>query len=306
MIIVDFGHLSKRSVFANREAIQETPAYYAHTILTMLTSIIEKFGVSKHNPLILAIDSPSWRQDFYIKNKPNIPEYENKTYKGDRVKDTSINWDAIQEIESDVLSALKSFSDFHVIKLDNCEADDIIAVIAKNTKEQCIIISSDKDFQQLKSDNVSIYDPIKQIYIEPLDIDRFKKLHYMIGDKVDTILAIKTRMGIKTAEKCYHQLDELLALNPEMKQRYEFNQQMIDFDFIPEDLQKNILTEYNKDNILNFNGMKLMSFFMKYQLATISEKQNLFKYKDYVVETKLNTPSRINEYITNTLDDFFK
>jgi 5'-3' exonuclease len=196
-----------------------------------------------------------------------------------------------------------------LIEVDKAEADDIIAVLSRNTKEQVIIISSDKDFIQLKLENVSIYDPIKKIFKEAVDIERYKTLHYMVGDKSDNILAIKARMGDKTAEKCIHQLDEMLALNPEMKLRYEFNKKMIDLDAIPEEIQKNILTEWNKDVIVNYDGIQLLKFFQKYNLQDISEKHHLFRYSDNVVKTSLNEQpmkeQKMKDYITTTLDDFF-
>lgn len=76
------------------------------------------------------------------------------------------------------------------------EADDLIYSLSREFKnEKTIIVSADKDFNQLVSDNLSIFNPFKDVHIT---IDNFNKifnlspsefLDYLIltGDKSDNI-----------------------------------------------------------------------------------------------------------------------
>ena len=98
---------------------------------------------------------------------------------------------------------------FLAIDKKGYEADDIIATLAKNATEEGAIVtifSSDKDLMQLVSDDIKMYDPIRNIFI---DIDRVKEkfgvtpdkvidVQALIGDKVDNVPGVPG-VGIKTA-----------------------------------------------------------------------------------------------------------
>ena len=98
---------------------------------------------------------------------------------------------------------------FLAIDKKGYEADDIIATLAKNATEEGAIVtifSSDKDLMQLVSDDIKMYDPIRNIFI---DIDRVQEkfgvtpdkvidVQALIGDKVDNVPGVPG-VGIKTA-----------------------------------------------------------------------------------------------------------
>jgi len=92
---------------------------------------------------------------------------------------------------------------------DNIEADDVIGYLAQNVfKEQVVIMSTDKDFVQLVSDRVTIWNPPrKKLYTPELvkeDYEFMPKnyLYFRLidGDKSDDIPAVKG-IGIKTVQK---------------------------------------------------------------------------------------------------------
>ena len=232
MNLVDWHNLLNRGIFPNKAKIIENPDYLSHVTLTMILNLSERFGASRHNPMVLCCDSkPTWRHAFYSENCTGFPEYASKdgqgfqTYKGDRVKDETIPWDTINEINDEIVDCLKHNSDFHVMKVPNCEADDIIAILAKKCaaeKKPCRIISTDGDFVQCQCDVVDIFNPIKNIFVPQTNVEEYKTLHFLLaGD--DNIKNVKRGLGEKTVLKLLPRLDEELQINPEMKARFEFN-----------------------------------------------------------------------------------
>ena len=310
-IIIDTSGFLHRTIHMNRESVIENPMMVTHLVSAMLLSVVDKFGVSKENPIVLAIDSRNnWRKEFYETNKTSFPEYNEITYKGHRVKDSAFNWEAIYGYTKQLVNALDLYSDFHVLEVERAEADDIIAIYAREMSktQKVTIITSDKDMKQCQCENVDMYDPIKKIFIPIIDVERFKKLHIMIGDKSDNILAIKPRLGEKTAEKLYPELEVLLATNPEMRRRYEFNQHLIDFDFINtkvvDDIKEALKKPYN-----NYHAMNLMKEFQLLNMQQMTEKISKFKLTDKKVSAKIISNEETNknkeEHHQTILDNFF-
>lgn len=312
MILQDFSNLKKRGIYANKPAIIENPSFIAHVVFNMILNANQQFGASKQNPVVLAIDSkPSWRNTFYVENSKDFPEYEGQTYKGDRKSpDEELDWETINSSCEDVLTTLKKYSDFHIVKVDDCEADDIIAVLAKDCQkrqEACWIVSMDKDFIQLQDTFINIFDPIKKLILPAIDTTEYLQCHIMAaGD--DNIKHIATRLGKGTAKKIYPKMEEYLALNPEAKKRYDFNKSLIDFNCIPEHLCGKILETWNQESH-SYNMMKLIETFRKYRLNVIGERLNEFKLNEGEVKTKLNSHNEMEikkeVYFNNSLADFF-
>lgn len=302
MILVDYGYISAKTIFASKKDIIQDINYAPHKIISNILSYAKQFGASIHNPMVIAMDSkPSWRHEFYTENCKDFPEYKDQTYKGNRTKDDTIPWDAIYSIMDDIMDCIKHHSDFLVVKEPMTEADDIIAVLSKEclkNKEKCFIISADKDFWQLQTHPyVQIYCPLKGIIIPEMNTEEYKTLHIMVaGD--DNIKNIGKGMGIKTAIKTLPILQEHLALNPEMKKRFEFNQTLIDFNFIPPHIQDNIIENWNKQNH-SFDQMKLMKKFSQYKLPVLIENSQHFKLRNAKIETTWNT--KIDSVLQNQI-----
>lgn len=313
MILFDLSYFSHRIIYPNKDAILQNPLFFAHLLTSQIISFSKKMGASKQNKMILCLDSFSWRKEYYETNKVNFPEYNDKTYKGNRVKDPEIPWDHINDTTTLLVEAFKEYSDFYVMKVNNAEADDIIAVLANTFKKQetIWILSPDKDFVQLQDKNVFIFDPLKNGFKPEQDIEIFKKIHNIIGDTSDNILAIKPRCKEITAGKMLKDLDDLLATNPGMKARYEFNKNLIDLSMIPDIVQRDILLEFDtqshEDYHYNYNG--LIKTFMKFGLSKLSEDINNFKLSENEIKTPLNQyfiDGEKNAILSrNNLEDFF-
>jgi 5'-3' exonuclease len=311
-ILIDSGHLIHRLVFASQQAVVENPEFVTHLLLNSIIHNSEIFGASKHNQIIIAMDSTSWRKKWYEENKTEFIEYKAETYKGRRSKDSTIPWDKIHDVYNDVLKIIDQYSDFKVIKVDGAEADDIIAVATKyyKDKEDVWIISSDKDFVQLQSeDNINVYDPIKKQFKPRVSVEHFKKIHILIGDKSDNILPVRSRLGEKTAEKLIKDLDILLQTNPSIRERYNFNQKLIDLDYIPAEISNSIIEELNKP-LHTFNAIELLKVFSKYSLIKLTDEVTKFKLKPSPIRTKLNSlnadKKAANNHIDSAIKDFFE
>lgn len=92
-------------------------------------------------------------------------------------------------------------------QFEDNEADDIIAKMTEQLND-VIIISSDKDFYQLLSNNVSVYNPISNNLYTPLNfmeltsfpfgLEEYMEYHILLGDKSDNIPGVPG-VGKKTA-----------------------------------------------------------------------------------------------------------
>lgn len=145
----------------------------------------------------------------------------------------------------------------HKIRIDKLEADDIIAVICKHyekkyPEEKVYLISGDKDFLQLGRENLIFinYKSKKPFTLTLEEAKEQLKLKILNGDCSDNILTIfpkdKKILSLKKRKELIEnedKLNEYLDENPEIKEKYKINCKMIDFNFIPKELQKEILKE---------------------------------------------------------------
>lgn len=135
-----------------------------------------------------------------------------------------------------------------ILKHPKLEADDCIAITVKyllNTNPTCniYIITSDKDYLQLANERVHLYNLAFKKLTEQksctgnAQCDLFCKI--LTGDPSDNIPAVFPKCGPKTAIKYFHNrelLDKKLKESETFKTQYELNTQIIDFNFIPNEL----------------------------------------------------------------------
>ena len=308
-ILLDASHAMYRNIFMNLRDVTENPDYFAHLILNGYLAAARNFGAADNNRVIVAMDArPTWRHEFYAKAIKEIPDYEGMIYKGGRVKDEKIPWEILYKIHDAVHRHLDQHSDFDVLLEDNAEADDIIACAAVHFKakgERVFVVSSDKDFKQLQDHpQVVQYDPIRRIFIPEMDADFYLKKHVIMGDKADNIPAIKARVGEKTAEKMVPGIDKLLATDPMMRKKYEFNKTLIDFSRIPAEIRESIVSKLEGHG-KNFNMIGIGEMCKTYSLRKIFGRVQEFSLPRSMPKTTLNS-FLMEEKVDNSLDSFFK
>lgn len=149
------------------------------------------------------------------------------------------------------------------VKLLSCnslEADDCIALMVNNIIENEIedykitIITGDLDYLQLvKNEKIELLNAsLKPLKTEKNSLGCYKKdllLKIIAGDKSDNIESIVSRCGKKTAlsivnDETGKELEMLLKFDA-VRNRFERNKLIIDFDEIPEELKE----EFNKKYI---------------------------------------------------------
>ena len=169
------------------------------------------------------------------------------------------------------MEELKTHTPFKVIKIANVEADDTIGHLALNNPQDFYIISTDKDFLQLSSKRVKIFNPLKKVLVEHPNPELFLVQECMTGQAKDNIYNIKTPLdhpddkrkpgfGEKAFEKALAGAGGWEAFVDEggYRERFEFNRNLMDFARIPDEIKRRIDRDYNgyvkanPDNIYTF------------------------------------------------------
>ncbi len=253
---------------------------FRHMCLNSIRANLMKFK-DEYGKLVIAADGAhSWRKNVY------------PYYKANRKKardESEINWTKVFENLNKVRDELKEYFDFPVIHLDGVEADDVIGVLAKNFNyEKILILSGDKDFQQLQAyPNVEQYSPVFKKYIKCADPDMFLKEHIIrgdVGDGIPNFLSPDNCLVMGTRQKSISSKKVpgwLKASSPtefcteEMLRNYKRNELLIDLSKIPDDIQNQILAEY--ENQLNKPKADLFDYFMTHRLRNLIENIGDFK-----------------------------
>lgn len=134
-----------------------------------------------------------------------------------------------------------------ILSSPQLEADDCIALSVKHVLqkyETCrvYIITSDKDYLQLVEPRVKIFDlSFKNIAeqkscLGDAQMDLFCKI--VMGDVSDNIPSVLKKCGPKTAVKCYQNAEyfQERMKTENAQEKFERNQKMIDFNYIPKEL----------------------------------------------------------------------
>jgi 5'-3' exonuclease len=131
------GYGSKKFTFDSQSEIDQL----MRKIAMDTTFIIRLINPSR---ILFALDDKSWRKDIKID--------ENEGYKANRTKSSYINWNNVYTALSEFSDLMKS-NGFIVTKIENAEADDVVALwsheLMNSQSQHVIIVSGDEDLRQL-------------------------------------------------------------------------------------------------------------------------------------------------------------
>lgn len=254
-----------------------------HMVLNTIRSLLVKYG-HEYGELVIACDDKNyWRRKFF-------PHYKANRKKTREASD--IDWSAIFNCLNKIRDELKEFFPYRVIQVDGAEADDIIGTLCfkygnvLNSGEKILILSGDKDFVQLHVfANVKQYDPIRKKFIEHANPSLFLREHVLKGDSGDGIPNVLSphdcivkgeRQKPLTAKKMQALLDSHIpSLQDQvLHANYLRNSTLIDLSFIPEEISKEILSEYEKQT--GKGREKLFNYFIQHRLKHLMEHLSEF------------------------------
>ena len=280
MIIVDLSQVCISNLMVTLRNHTNTPldeGILRHLILNQIRSFNQKYRAD-YGELIIACDNKwYWRKNAF--------KYYKTRRASDRAK-SDLDWDTIFKSLNSIREELKEYFPYRVIDVPNAEADDVIATLCHkfgneemNFGEQILILSGDKDFQQLQNYlNVSQYNPTQKKKIVCNNPAEFLLEHIIrgdVGDGIpnvlsddDTFAANKRQTPI--TEKKYKDLRNRFEQNilTDYEQRnFMRNREMIDLSLVPEELQKAIIAEYDAQG--GKNRSKLFNYFIKFKLKNL-------------------------------------
>jgi 5'-3' exonuclease len=144
-----------------------------------------------------------------------------------------------------------------ILKHPKLEADDCIALSVKHLTNkypdcQIYIITSDRDYLQLASPNVHLFNLAFKNIAEKSSTGNAKddlEIKIIMGDTSDNIPAVFPKCGLKTAQKCIEDQEffkKKMAGNSEYYAQYELNKKLVDFNNIPEQLVTEFMATIKK------------------------------------------------------------
>jgi 5'-3' exonuclease len=118
-----------------------------------LASLQKTYRLMKPDHVIFALEARSWRKDHTASYKANRTETRSAMTVAQKEEDEMF-WQTYDEF----VGWLDEKTNCSVVKIERAEADDIIARwVALHPVDEHVIVSTDSDFYQLLSKNVSIY-----------------------------------------------------------------------------------------------------------------------------------------------------
>jgi 5'-3' exonuclease len=274
MILIDLSQFLITSVFA-----QMKPGSYnyeldedllRHILLNSLRAV--KVKHNNFGDVVLACDDKDyWRRKVF------------PYYKAGRKKardESGLDWNKIFESLHKFKAELRENFPYKVVQVPHTEADDIIAVLCKHFHQEPIVIaSSDKDYMQLqKYPFVMQYNPITKNDMICNNPESFLMEHIIkgdVGDGVPNCLSPDNTFvnGLRQKPITQKRIDSIIkeydSLDENTKRNFLRNKAIIDFDEIPQDIEAQILDEF--DNQEYGNRSRLFNYFIEKNLKNLME-----------------------------------
>ena len=275
MILIDMSQVILGNVFGYARDISKIDEdVVRHMTLNSLRMYKNKFE-KKYGDMVLVFDSGDyWR-------KEEFPHYKG-TRKVKQNEDKEL-WSNLWNIVATVREELEKNFPYKVMRVPRAEADDIIAYLTKKYhQEGVLIISSDKDFQQLQRySGVKQYSPKKKGNMVCGNPKEFLIEHIIRGDSSDGIPNIlsddDTLMNEEKRQRpitksVIKSVTEDLAFG-ELPKGYEENwkrnQTLVDLDKIPDWINTKIEEAWNEPIVGKRN--RLFNYFIKHKLKNLME-----------------------------------
>jgi hypothetical protein len=266
MILVDYSQVSLAAILTFQRELKgneaEVKNLIRHVTLSTIKSYKKKYGKEFGQIVICCDGRKYWRKEVF------------EHYKASRKKNrdaSDLDWKLIFDTLSEMREDLGKYFPYKVVHVDRAEADDVIAVLTKWAQEneliqqglveeaqKVLILSSDKDFKQLQLKwDVKQWSPMQKKYVtgSKSEIVDWMVEHIAKGDSGDGIPNILSAddvfvKGERQKVMSSKRLDEFLdkgidaCRNDDERRNWDRNKRLVDFAYIPEDVEKQIVDTY--------------------------------------------------------------
>ena len=293
MILVDYSQVALAAILTFQRELKgdeaEVKNLIRHVTLSTIKSYKKKYG-KEFGELVICCDGRKyWRKEYF--------EY----YKGSRKKNrdaSDLDWKLIFDTLSEMREDIGTHFPWRVVHVDRAEADDVIAVMTKwlqdnqliqqglvEETQKVLILSSDKDFKQLQLyPTVKQWSPMQKKYItaSKQEIRDFMVEHIVKGDtgdgvpnilSKDDVFMIGERQKAMSAKRLAEFIEngESACRTDEEKRNYARNQTLVDFFFIPQDVQTTIIDTY-LSNKPKGDKLTVMQYLMDHRCRLLLEE----------------------------------
>ena len=208
---------------------------------------------------------------FVLEGRPKKRLEMSPEYKGQRTYHNKDNFSIQRKI---IISLLKEYFPFNVIRHPDYECDDVINYLAEieHINDEVTIISSDTDFIQTISDSVSLFNPVSKKFIEAVQYD-YVSHKALTGDKSDNIEGF-LGIGQKKAEKLLKEENalETFLQKEGNKEKFDHNYEMIKFHDLTSDEES-----FELSRVFNPDWEQLKIKFSEFEFNSIIGKEKSWK-----------------------------
>jgi len=271
MIIIDYSGIAISNLIAQQLSIEED--LIRHMILNSIRMYNVKFRKDYGN-IVLACDHTSWRKGIF-------PQYKFKR-KSAR-EESTMDWAEAFRILNMVRDELRENFPYHVIHVENSEADDIIGTLVRDTQEfgkdeKVMIVSADKDFIQLhKYKNVKQFSPMTKKFVTHENPIEYLHEHIMKGDSGDGVPNVLSPDntfvdGIRQSPMSKKKIEEYkdrFKMPEEVYRNYCRNQKLIDLSHTPDKIQADIIDQYRNQTMAH--PSKVLNYLIKNRCKMLIE-----------------------------------
>jgi 5'-3' exonuclease len=269
MILLDNNQLILANLFQTLKQQNEIDIdLLRHLVLNTYRMYRTKF--KSYGELVICQDSGNqWRRDIFPEYKLNRKKTQSKS---------KFDWNEIYNSLAIIRDEIVENFPYKSISIPRCEADDVIGVICKHyhQQEKIVIVSSDKDFQQLQRyPNIKQYSPIHKKFLVCEDPERFLLEHIIKGDSSDGVPNIlsdndvfvtdgkrQTGCGIKKVNLIIEDIN-----NWNTTDNWHRNHNMVDLNQVPDWAEEQILAEFDKPS--SNDRSKLFNYFVSNKLSKL-------------------------------------
>lgn len=299
MLIVDFSEISYSNILREfqkelnnvRDQDMSLLPMIRHQILNSIRSVNTKFR-GKYGELVISCDAQGyWRSNIFPFYKVNR--------KLKRV-DSPFDFDLLAKMVNQIKSELKEYFPYRLIESNHAESDDVIATLSKlhstdkryfdksgliEDPENVMIYSSDNDFLQLSAryPNVDCYSfKTKKVvsYPDPAEVEKYiieKCLRGETSDGIPNVISPdnilvrlddngKQKLKQKSiTEKWVRPIVESGKIPDEIKDKYERNRKLIDFRYIPEEVENRIISTFENYEVKG-NNKTMREYFIQHKM----------------------------------------